>query len=375
MGASFNNIGVPGAKSFHVVTPGYGSLNPYFGRMASSGTTTMLADAVAQNPTFFTLSEMGGNDVLGYATSGGTGVDQTGNLNPATYGLNDITDPTVFSNAVSQMVTALTANGAKGVITNVPYITDLAHFTTVPHNPVPLDATTAGLVNSNYTAYNNGVAGALAFLVSNGTISQAVADAELAKRTIEFTASTTNAVVILDENLIDLTGINPNLISIRQATAEDLIVLPAASFIGTLANPANPLSVNGVAVPLADKWVLTPQEQNNIRVATDAYNAALEAIVAGNDNVVLADLNSILTQASTSGFTFDNFLLNTNLVTGGLISLDGIHLTARGYALMANEILKAMDTKFGTNFGASGVQAKANDYRVVYPVSLPNPNA
>ena len=39
----------------------------------------------------------------------------------------------------------LTANGAKGVVANVPYITDLPHFTTVPHNPVPLDAATAGL--------------------------------------------------------------------------------------------------------------------------------------------------------------------------------------------------------------------------------------
>ena len=27
------------------------------------------------------------------------------------------------------MVTALTANGAKGVVSNVPYITDLANFT------------------------------------------------------------------------------------------------------------------------------------------------------------------------------------------------------------------------------------------------------
>ena len=39
----FNNFGVPGAKSFHMVAPGYGSIagvgttaNPYFVRMASS---------------------------------------------------------------------------------------------------------------------------------------------------------------------------------------------------------------------------------------------------------------------------------------------------------------------------------------------------
>ena len=100
----FKNMGVPGAKSYHIVAPGYGNVagvaaglaNPYFARFASSSTTTVLADAVGQSPSFFTLSEMGGNDVLGYATSGGTGVDQTGNFDPTTYAGNDITDPNVF---------------------------------------------------------------------------------------------------------------------------------------------------------------------------------------------------------------------------------------------------------------------------------------
>ena len=45
----------------------------------------MLEEAVSQNPTFFTLSEMGGNDVLSYSTSGGAGVDQTGNPDVTTY--------------------------------------------------------------------------------------------------------------------------------------------------------------------------------------------------------------------------------------------------------------------------------------------------
>ena len=90
LGGTFNNVGVPGAKSFHVTLAGYGALNPYFGRMASSAGATMLGDAANQNPSFFTLSEIGGNDVLSYATTGGIGVDQTGNFNPATYGNNDI---------------------------------------------------------------------------------------------------------------------------------------------------------------------------------------------------------------------------------------------------------------------------------------------
>jgi len=86
----FNNMGVPGLKSFHLLAPGYGSVdnvqlglaNPYYARMASSPGATVLADAASQAPTFFTISEIGGNDVLAYATSGGTGVVQTGNPDP-----------------------------------------------------------------------------------------------------------------------------------------------------------------------------------------------------------------------------------------------------------------------------------------------------
>jgi hypothetical protein len=85
---SYSNMGIPGAKSYHLGFAGYGALNPYFGRIASTPTATVIADAVAQNPTFFSLW-IGGNDVLGYATSGGIGVNQTGNFNPATYGNNE----------------------------------------------------------------------------------------------------------------------------------------------------------------------------------------------------------------------------------------------------------------------------------------------
>lgn len=116
---SFNNMGLPGAKSFHLVTPGYGTLNPYFGRFASSSSATVLADAANQDATFFSLW-IGGNDVLTYATSGGIGVNRTGNTNPATYGTNDITDPNVFAGAFTSLVTNLTAKGAKGVVANLP---------------------------------------------------------------------------------------------------------------------------------------------------------------------------------------------------------------------------------------------------------------
>jgi hypothetical protein len=68
-------FGVPGAKSFHLLYNGYGNpagiaaktANPYFVRFASSPTATVVGDALAQNPTFFSLW-IGNNDTLGYAT-------------------------------------------------------------------------------------------------------------------------------------------------------------------------------------------------------------------------------------------------------------------------------------------------------------------
>lgn len=372
----FNNMGVPGAKSFHLVAPGYGNVagvplglaNPYFARMASSSGTTILADALAQNPTFFTLSEIGGNDVLSYATSGGTGVYQLNNLNPATYGGDDITDPNVFAQVFSSVVTALTANGAKGVVANVPYITNLPHFTTVPYNPIPLDAATAGAVNQAYAPYNGGIQAAAAALAGTGLFTQEEADS----RMISFSASSTNAVVIVDETLTDLGAINPafaGLPKYRQATAEDLLVLPAASFIGTLADPNNPLTVNGVAIPLEDKWVLIPSEQNNIRMATDAYNTTIQAVATAN-GLALVDFKAIFEEASTTGISDGDFNLTTDLVTGGLVSLDGIHLTSRGYAVMANEFLKAIDATYGSNFIAAGVKANPGDYPTNYSPML-----
>ncbi len=57
-----------------------------------------------KDPTFFTISVMGGNDVLSYATSGGAfGIDQIGNQDTSTYSPYDITDPTAFNNAITEL--------------------------------------------------------------------------------------------------------------------------------------------------------------------------------------------------------------------------------------------------------------------------------
>lgn len=371
----FNNLGVPGAKSFHMVAPGYGSVanvalglaNPYYARMASSPSATVLGDAASQGASFFTISEIGGNDVLGYATSGGTGTVQTGNPDPTTYGPNDITDPGVFTQVFSTMVQTMTSNGAKGAVVTIPSIVNLPFFTTVPHNAVPLDQATADLLNGAYTAYNAN----LALAIGGANLQQGLGltpeqiAAEVAKRTISF-APGQNAVVIVDEDLVDTTGLGLPLL--RQATADDFLVLTSSSFIGTTVG-GNPQLINGLTVPLADNWVLTPEEQQNIETATNAYNAAIINIGTAN-NLAVIELNGLLNDAANGGTQFDEFTMTTNLVFGGFVSLDGVHLTTRGYALMAKKILEGIDATYGSNFTNSGNIPKAGDYPTNYPPGI-----
>lgn len=342
LSGSFNNMGVPGAKSYHLLAPGYGNVqgvatgqaNPYFARFASSPSATVLGDAAAQGTTFFTVW-IGNNDILGYATSGGAGEDQTGNLDPSTYGGSDISDPNVVAGSIDAVLQTMTANGAGGVIANLPNVTSIPFLTTVPYNPVPLDEATAAQLNQGYAEYNGGVAQYRAAMA----ISQEEADA----RTISFAAGA-NAVVIVDEDLTPLPGL-PNY---RQATANDLLVLTSSSFIGTLADPNNPASVNGLGVPLEDKWVLTPEEQMAVNNAQAAYNQAIAGLAQQYD-IAFVDAEALLVELNQNGIPLaDGSTVTAEFGTGGGFSLDGVHPSPRGYAILANAFADAINAKYGS---------------------------
>jgi lysophospholipase L1-like esterase len=357
----FGNMGVPGAKSFHLVAPGYGNTagvalglaNPYYARFASSATSTILGDAVAQNPTFFSLW-IGNNDVLAYATSGGVGVNQAGNLDPTTYGGNDISDPLVFGNVYGSLLDGLTAGGAKGVVANIPYVTTIPFFRTVPYNPIPLAAENAGALNSGFATYNGGIQVAL----TNGLIS---AD-EAARRTITFHEGAGNAVVIVDSYLTNLATLG--IPSYRQATSEDLILLTARSLIGTTVG-GNPAAINGLSVPLADNWVLSKGEVAEIKTATDAYNVSIKTLAEAK-GLAFMDANALMSQLYNGGIRIGNYHMSASFVTGGAFSLDGVHPSARGYAYISNQFLAAINAKYGSNF--KGVNPM--DYQIQYPAVL-----
>lgn len=91
----------------------------------------------------------------------------------------------------------------------------------------------------------------------------------------------------------------------RQATEEDLFVLPSSNVIGEVNEDsvgslmaqglplaiAGQFSVEGISLPLADKWVLTPEEQEEIKTATDNFNATIAA-AASSAGLAFVDANA-----------------------------------------------------------------------------------
>jgi lysophospholipase L1-like esterase len=384
LSGAFNNMGIPGAKSFHLLAPGYGNIsgvstgaaNPYFVRFASSSTATVLADAVAQSPTFFSLW-IGNNDVLSYATSGGIGVNQLGNTNPATYGGNDITDPTVFANVYGALVNGLTAGNAKGVVANIPYVTIIPYFTTVPYNPI-----TASVLGNGNEATGQATIQALNAQLY-GPLKQALTAFSAGDRINLLSATSPNPLLIKDESLADKSAqltaaFTPTLGAAtaalygqifgqaRQATKNDLVLLTTRGVIGTAPTgiPA-PLNKYGITYPLDDKHILIPTEISELKTATDAFNASIKSI-AESKGLAFFDANATLSQVFNGGIRFGNYHLSSTYVTGGAFSLDGVHPSARGYALIANKFLEAINMKYGSTFRPVDL----GNYPIQYPANL-----
>ncbi len=214
------------------------------------------------------------------------------------------------------------------------------------------------MLNGAFAPYNGGLLQAEAF----GLISAS----ERAARTIHF-AEGNNAVTIVDEDLTDISALG--LPSYRHATADDLLVLTSSSFIGTTVG-GNPQLINGVSVPLDDKWVLIPGEQDEIITATDLFNTTIKNIASAG-GLAFIDANAIMQQMADGGFRSGDFTLTSDLVVGGAFSLDGVHLTARGYAAVANEMFMAIDATYGSNFSAAKELVDLGEYPAFYPPSMP----
>ena len=152
----------------------------------------------------------------------------------------------------------------------------------------------------------------------------------------------------------------------RQANETDLLVLTSSSVIATLnegafnmlvalglpPETAGQLAVNGVTFPLEDQWVLTPEEQNAVETAVISYNQTIAALASAN-NLALVDANALLSDLNANGLPLaDGSVVTSVFATGGGFSLDGVHPSPRGYAILANAFTEAINAQYGSNLPA-----------------------
>jgi phospholipase/lecithinase/hemolysin len=240
--------------------------------------------------------------VLLYASSGGAG---------------DVLTPVAdFTTKYRQVLDALTANGAKGLVATIPDVTNVPLFKTV----------TPALVKAS--------------IRSNPALPNA-ANASLYIRTGAGT--------------------------VREATDNDLLLLTAQAVIGTGGSATSlPVGVGYSATqanPLPSQYVLDADEVSAAVTRTTELNSVIRAEASAR-GLALFDANAFFQTVAANGVATNGVNNTVTYVSGNIFSLDGVHPTPRGYAVIANEMLNAINAKYGSNF--RGVNA--NEYTgIVFP--------
>lgn len=353
----FSNAGIPGASSFHLVAPGYGNpanlpaglANPYFARIiAQSGldpNTTVAAYAAMQNPTFVTLW-IGNNDVLSYATNGGAAG-------------SSITPQGTFDVGLNGTIATLKAGNPniKGAIANIPDVTDIPFFNRIPWNGFALDQAKADQLNAFVedtvkkvvrlglafqrvqSGQSPNLAAALDYL-DNNPIGQATLNGAFDLTKAQFTsdglypsfkAGANGFLAVVD------TSISP--LGVKQLEADEKVLLSASPLLGLPSFAAFPI--------LPDQVVLDRSELGTIESARQGYNAKIKSL-SDQHSLAFVDAAGLLKRIN-GGQTIDGITYSSTFVTGGVFSLDGVHLTQRGYAIIANEFIRSINSAYGAN--------------------------
>ncbi|GAB3827752.1 hypothetical protein [Hymenobacter jeollabukensis] len=324
---NINNLGVPGIRLSDIETVGYGSQagNPYFERITpdAQATQTYLARVTASNPTFFS-NWLGNNDVLGYATAGGYS--------------SFITSPTDFADKNSKVIDALTAGGAKGIVATIPDVTNVPYFTTVGPR---FRAQLTRLGSTGFVALTG--AGSTRKLIARDDIRNDTGGRQL--------------LTLTSSPYLGLLGTVGGrywrelaISQLRNPTTGAVNQLDYQTLLGALIRTAAVDTTKAFGTPenpLPSALILDDEEQQQVLTATAAFNTAIRS-KAASKGLAVFDSNAFFSGVAQSGFITNGVNNTASFITGNLFSLDGVHPTPRGYAVIANEMIKAINAQYGS---------------------------
>jgi hypothetical protein len=118
--------------------------------------------------------------------------------------------------------------------------------------------------------------------------------------------------------------------------------------------------------------VIRAADIRSLRASIAFYNAAI-TIEAALHHAVVVDIHGLVDQIAARGVVVNGQRLTTDFM-GGLFSLDGVHPTNTGYAIIANEFIKTMNRALGTGIPPANVNHVAANDPMVYPGGAPGRN-
>jgi len=153
-------------------------------------------------------------------------------------------------------------------------------------------------------------------------------------------------------------GLPPFLTWLILGIGPDDYVLPAgvALIPSILANPS--------LGPLPSRDVLRAAQVVQVRALIAAYNLII-AVGAIEHGAVLVDVHSLANQIRSQGVKANGLRL-TNQYLGGLFSLDGIHPTNTGYAVIANQFIATLNQARGTSIPLVDINQVASGDPLVF---------
>lgn len=288
-GNSFQNLSVPFARiqdhfaSSLSLSFQSGNPNPFYHRFASNaGSSRVKEDAVAQQATFF-AAWFGMEEIYEHARSGATA--------------NTIPDDGVFWHYLDLYLSALCANGAKGVIATIPFPENIPFYTTIPWNGLELSQQKADSLNQLTGYMFNFVEGKNGFVIAD--------------------------------------PLSPG--NYRKMLPGELLLL-------TLPLDSVKCNFMGVFTPIPDRYVLDNEELVVIHNALESYNSVIRER-GTTYGLAIADMRDYF-RSLHAGILWDGVEMDTEFVSGGFFSLDGYHPHQKGYVMLSNEFIRVINEKF-----------------------------
>ncbi|MFC2088582.1 hypothetical protein ACFLSX_03195 [Calditrichota bacterium] len=309
---AYDNMGIPGFDLNDALNTTSGGMADLVLRNPDFGNTTQLQQAMGLSPTLLILW-LGNNDVLGAALDGGD--------------LTQITSAADFTSRLTQVLTYIRVDQGYAnaiVMANIPTVSDIPYVNMLDGIFVDPGTGTAipMLFDLTFQPIDFGFGLMLPLITEETGVTHVTLPGALAYQA--------GLGVPDSAYIVNNFGYPPGM---------------AASIVAGLV--AEGITPTGLPIP--GDMTITATEEAAIAAAVTGFNTIIDQLAAAFSVQAVMDANTALATLNSTGidgFTGHYVYMNPS---GTAFSLDGVHPNNAGYAIIANEFIKVINTYLGQN--------------------------